>query len=461
MSAADLTAGISKGDEKMAYTFKGGVHPDDHKRHTSSIPIYVLDGVSEHVFPLQQHIGAPLTPVVEIGERVKVGTKLADSEAYVSVPLHSSVSGTVKAIEKRLHPNGAMVTSVIVENDGEYLIDDDVRPKGKLEELSAEEIIKIVREAGIVGMGGAGFPTHVKLSPPKDKKIEYVIVNGAECEPYLTSDHRVLLESPEMVLFGLKAVMKVFNLSEGHIAIEQNKPDAILTVEKLLSEYEGVKLCELKTKYPQGAEKQLIKAITGREVPSGGLPADVGVVVINVDTAAAIATAIKTGMPSIRRIVTVSGDAVANPANFEVRLGVSFEYIFEKAGGFTKEPEKIIMGGPMMGQAQSTLEVPVIKGTSALLAFGSDMAVYKEEESCIRCGKCVSACPMKLMPLYLNMYALEGDLEMCEKYNILDCIECGVCSYLCPGRRHPVQNIRVAKQKILEIKRAKANKDKK
>lgn len=293
----------------------------------------------------------------------------------------------------------------------------------------------------------------MKLSPPKEKKIEYVIVNGAECEPYLTSDHRVLLETPDMVLFGLQAVMRVFGLSEGYIGIEQNKPDAILLIEKKLHDYTGIKLCELRTKYPQGAEKQLIKAITGREVPSGSLPADVGAVVINVDTAVAIATAIQKGMPSIRRIVTVSGDAVAQPANFEVKLGVPFRYLFEKAGGFKKEPEKIIMGGPMMGQAQISLDIPVVKGTSALLAFSRDMTVYDESAACMRCGKCVKACPMHLMPLYLNMYAQLGDWEMCEKYHILDCIECGACSYLCPGRQHPVQNLRVAKQKVLELRR--------
>lgn len=440
----------------MAYTFSGGIHPDDQKSYTNQIPITVLDGVDEHVFPLQQHIGAPLAPVVEIGAHVKVGTKIADTEAFVSAPLHSSISGTVKAIEKRLHPSGVPVMSIVVENDGLYEIDEQVRPKGKLTDLSPDDIRKIVREAGIVGMGGAGFPTHVKLSPPKEKKIEYVIVNGAECEPYLTSDHRVLLETPDLVLFGLQAVMRVFGLDTGHIAIEQNKPDAILLIEKKLSEYPGVKLSELRTKYPQGAEKQLIKAITGREVPAGGLPADVGAVVINVDTAAAIATAIQKGMPSIRRIVTVSGDAVAQPANFEVKLGVPFRHLFEKAGGFKKEPEKIIMGGPMMGQAQISLDIPVVKGTSALLAFSRDMTVYDESAACMRCGKCVKACPMHLMPLYLNMYAQIGDWEMCDKYHILDCIECGACSYLCPGRQHPVQNLRIAKQKVLEIKRAQA-----
>lgn len=440
----------------MAYTFKGGVHPDDNKRHTNSIPIRVIDGISEHVFPLQQHIGAPLEPLVQIGDSVKVGTKIADSEAFVSAPLHSSISGTVKAIEPRLHPNGAKVKSIIIENDGEYMIDESVQKRGEIEDLSAEEIIKIVREAGIVGMGGAGFPTHVKISPPKEKKIEYVIVNGAECEPYLTSDHRVLLESPDMVLDGLRALMRVFGLSEGYIGIEQNKPDAILLIAEKLKEekYSGIKLCELKTKYPQGAEKQLINAITGRVVPSGGLPADAGAVVVNVDTSVAIATAILTGMPSIRRIVTVSGDAVKEPANFEVRLGMSFDSLFEKAGGFAKEPVKIIMGGPMMGQAQSSTDVPVVKGTSALLAFSADVDVYGEDEVCVRCGKCVKSCPMHLMPLYLNMYAKDKDWQMCDKYNVLDCIECGVCSYLCPGRQHPLQNIRTAKQKVAEMKRA-------
>ena len=444
----------------MAYTFKGGIHPDDCKEYTKNIPITVLDGAPEHVFPLQQHIGAPLEPIVEIGSYVKVGTKIADSEAFVSAPVHSSVSGVVKAIEKRAHPNGAQVMSIVVENDGEYMVDESVQPKGELHDLLPEDIRAIVREAGIVGMGGAGFPTHVKISPPKDKRIDYVIVNGAECEPYLTSDHRVLLESPDMVIFGLKALMRVFELDEGYIAIEQNKPDAILLIEEKLAKMQnrGIKLCELKTKYPQGAEKQLIKAITGREVPSGGLPADVGAVVVNVDTAVAIATAIKTGMPSIRRIVTVSGDAVSQPSNFEVRLGASFAYVFDKAGGFAKDPAKIIMGGPMMGQAQDSIDVPVVKGTSALLALSTSADVYDEKGVCIRCGKCVKACPMGLMPLYMKLYAQNGDWEMCEKYNVLDCLECGACSYTCPGRQHPVQSIRTAKQKVMEIKRARDKK---
>lgn len=438
----------------MALSFKGGIHPNDHKMYTSSIPITVLDGAPEHVYPLQQHIGAPLSPTVEIGQRVMVGQKIADTDAFVAVPLHASVSGKVVNIEPRLHPSGAKVTSVVVENDGSYEIHSSVQPKGEIETLSPEQIIQITREAGVVGMGGAGFPTHVKLSPPKEKKIQFVIVNGAECEPYLTSDHRVMLESPELVLMGLKAVMKVFGLGEGTVAIESNKPDAIISMEKHSSKFEGVKILELRTKYPQGSEKQLIKAVTGRKVPSGGLPADVGVVVINVDTAVAIATAIKTGMPLIRRIVTVSGDAIAEPSNFAVRIGAPFSYVIDKAGGFEKEPAKVIMGGPMMGIAQSSLEVPVVKGTSGILVFSEALSVFEESGRCMRCGKCVKACPMGLMPLYLNLYAKAGDWDMCEKYNILDCIECGVCSYLCPGRQHPVQNLRVAKQMVLERRRA-------
>ena len=445
----------------MALTFKGGIHPDDCKSYTNKIPIHVLDGTAVHVFPLQQHIGAPAEPVVEIGQKVYVGTKIADSRAFVSSPIHSSISGTVKAIEKRLAANGTYVNSIIIENDELYEVDSSVKPKGNIEDLSPAEIIGIVREAGIVGMGGAGFPTHVKLSVPPEKKIDYVIVNGAECEPYLTSDHRVLLEKPELVLDGLRAVMRIFGLDKGYIGIEQNKPDAIINVNTVLEKnekYKGISVKELVTKYPQGSEKHLIYAVTKREVPSGKLPADVGCVVINVDTAAAIGRAIKKGMPVIKRIVTVSGDCVASPANFSVRLGADIGYLFEKAGGFKKEPAKIIHGGPMMGIAQSSLDVPVTKTTSGLLAFSKSKLVFNEQSRCMRCGKCVSACPMHLMPLYLNMYAKKGDWDMCEKYNAADCIECGVCSYMCPGRQHPVQNIRVAKQKLLERKRQAAGK---
>ncbi len=438
----------------MALTFKGGIHPEDCKSYTKDIPIHVHEGDDEHVFLLQQHLGAPTEPIVEIGQKVLVGEKIADSQAFVSAPIHSSVSGVVKAIEKRLAPNGTYVNAIIIENDRLYEEDSAIALRDDLDKLSPKEIINIVREAGIVGMGGAGFPTHVKLTVAPEKKIDYVIVNGAECEPYLTSDHRILLEKAYNVLDGLKAVMKIFGLDKGYIGIENNKPDAIISVKNLLEKYPGIEVRELVTKYPQGSEKQLIYSITKREVPSGGLPADVGCIVINVDTARAIGRAIRRRMPLIKRIVTVSGDCIKSPANFSVRIGASLRSLIDAAGGFICEPAKIIHGGPMMGVAQSSIDVPVIKTSSGILAFSKNMVVYNEQAKCIRCGKCVSACPMHLMPLYLNMYAKKGDWDMCDKYNAADCIECGVCSYLCPGRQHPVQNIRIARQKILEKRRA-------
>ena len=444
----------------MALTFKGGVHPNDHKANTCEIPIKAIEGANEHVYPVSQHIGAPAEPIVNVSDRVFVGTKIADSAAFVSAPVHSSVSGTVKAIENRLLANGNTVRCIVVENDFLYEVDPLVKPKGDIENLSPEEIIKIVREAGIVGMGGAGFPTHVKLSPPKDKKIDRIIVNGAECEPYLTSDHRVMLEHPEMVVYGLRAVMKVFGLDEGYIAIEKNKPDAIAVMKQEAEKNNGINVCALKTKYPQGSEKQLIYAVTKRAVKSGTIPADSGCIVINVDTAVAIATAILTGMPSIRRIITVSGDAVSEKANFEVKTGVSLRHVFNKVGGFVCDAAKIIHGGPMMGVAVANLDVPVTKGTSSLLAFKSTEIIYDPNSECIRCGKCVKACPMGLMPLYLRIFSNERDWDMCEKYNAHDCIECGSCSFICPAKTHPVQSIRIGKAKVLEKKRAEAAKKK-
>ncbi|MCX7715246.1 MAG: electron transport complex subunit RsxC [Clostridia bacterium] len=437
----------------MPATFKGGLHIEDFKDFTNKLPIKKLSDCGQHIFPLQQHIGAPLEAVVKVGDYVKVGQKIADSSAFVCAPLHSSVSGTVTDIKPFIHPSGAVVTSIAIENDFLYNISESVIPKGDPTNYTPEQIIAIIRDAGIVGLGGAGFPTHVKLSPPPDKKITHVIVNGAECEPYLTSDHRRMLESPDMILYGLKIAMRVLGLSNGYIGIETNKADAIKTMTAAADAYKGVKIIPLKTKYPQGAEKQLIKAITKRSVPSKGLPADVGVIVLNIDTVTAIANVFKTGMPLTSRIVTVSGDCVKEPGNFEVPLGVPFRHIFENAGGFMKEPRKIIMGGPMMGIAQFSLDAPSIKTTSALLALSDVGKTYDDISPCIRCGKCVNSCPMHLMPLYLNKAVSEGDLETAEKYNILDCIECGICSYLCPGRQNPLQHIRVAKQQIIEKSR--------
>lgn len=434
----------------MAFTFKGGLHIPDHKTATNQLPIKEIDGSAIHIFPVIQHIGAPAAPVVGVGDKVSVGDVLADSDAYVSVPIHSSISGVVKEIKDYPHPSGNLVKSIVVENDGLYTLSEKITPKDP-DKMTPEEIVKVVRDAGIMGMGGAGFPTHVKLSPPKDKKITHVIVNGAECEPYLTSDHRRLLETPQDVIDGLKICMKIFGLEKGYIGVESNKPDAIKALKGLNDQ--SVEVVTLVTKYPQGAEKQLINAITKRQVPSGGLPADVGVIVLNVDTATSISKAFRTGMPAIRRIITMSGDCIKNPQNFDTPIGMPISELIERAGGLQQEPEKVIIGGPMMGVAQYTLDVPVIKTTSAILALSKAETVIDADTPCIRCGKCVDSCPMRLMPLYLNKYIRQGNLEMAEKYHVMDCIECGLCSYLCPGMQGPLNNIRIAKQKILANRR--------
>jgi len=433
-------------------TFKGGLHVPDHKEETCKKPVIECEGAPVHIFPLQQHIGAPLEIKVQVGDYVKVGTVLADAEAFLSVPLHSSVSGTVTDIKPHLHPSGAEVTSIFVQNDYKYEVSEDVTPKN-VEGMTPEEIVKVIHDAGIVGMGGAGFPTHVKLSPPKEKKVTHLIMNAAECEPYLTSDHRRLLEDTAFVVLGLKICARVFYLEKAYIGIEANKPDAVKVLRDLKDS--KIEVVELKTKYPQGSEKHLIKAITGKRVPSGGLPVDVGAIVINVDTAYEIAEAFVLGLPVYQRIITVAGDCIKDPGNFRVRMGTPFEFVIEKAGGFIGEPKKLINGGPMMGIAQYSTAVPTVKTTSAILALSETATTFDDYSPCIRCGQCVKKCPMRLMPLYLSKYAESGDLEMCEKYHILDCIECGLCSFLCPGRQSPLQHIRVAKQKILENRRKK------
>lgn len=437
----------------LALTFRGGLHIPDHKENTNNIPVKSADGVPIHIFPLRQHIGTISEPCVNVGDYVYVGETIAKSDAFVSSPIHSSVSGTVIKIEPHIHPSGDAVTSIFIENDFTYKTHPDIKPPKSYLEMTSNEIISVIRNAGIVGMGGAGFPTHVKLSPPPEKKISYIIVNGAECEPYLTSDHRRMLESPDDILYGLKVVMKLFSLDNGYIGIEKNKTDAIkLLSEKAVSE-SGIHIKTLKTKYPQGAEKQLIRAITRRQIPSGGLPADVGAIVINTDTVCAIANAFKTGMPLTERIVTVSGECAAKPCNLKVKLGTPLKNVIEQAGGFSDEPQKLILGGPMMGSAIFSEEIPVIKTTSCLLAFAEQVSNYEEDSPCIKCGKCVSHCPMHLSPLYLAKYASERRFDMCEKLHILDCMECGLCSYLCPGLQAPLVKIRLAKQEILKNRR--------
>ena len=431
----------------MAATFKGGFHIRDHKELTNTIPTKRVPDCDMHIFPMRQHIGAPLKPLVQIGDKVKVGQKIADSEEFVSAPVHSSVSGTVTDIQQYFHDSTAMVDAIFVKNDKEYTVSEDVCPKDYTK-MTTEEILKTIREAGIVGMGGAGFPTHVKLAPRN--KVDYVIINGAECEPYITSDHRYMLENADDIIYGLKIAMKALGLSDGHIGVELNKPDGMEAL-KASKEYgANIHIIALKTKYPQGAEKQLIKAVTGRNVPAGKLPADAGAVVVNVATAVAIANAFKTGMPAIEKNVTVSGDAVQNPSNFRVRTGVPVKFLIEQAGGFKNEPEKIVSGGPMMGISQYNTDYPVTKTTSSVLAISKAEKTYDPDSPCIRCGRCVDHCPMRLMPFKLSEASRKDDIEMARKYNILECIECGLCSYICPANKNLLQFIRMIKPEVMK-----------
>ncbi len=440
-----------------ALTFKRGVHPPDSKEYTNKKPIEILmpkEG-AEIVVPMSQHLGAPCEPIVEKGDRVLLGQKIADSEAFLSAPIHSSVSGTVKEIRQVLTPSGAMSKAIVIINDGNFEEDPSLGKDTNYESFSKEKILEKIRNAGIVGLGGAGFPTHIKLNPPADKKIDTIILNAAECEPYLTTDHRVLLEKTDRVVKGLEIILKIHPEAQGYIAIETNKPDAIEVLTKATANISKITVVPVKTKYPQGSEKQMIYAVTKREVPSGKLPADVGCIVDNVDTVLAIERAVVKDRPLMRRIVTLSGGAVKNPGNYQVRLGMSFRELIDMTGGFVEEPAKVIAGGPMMGVAVYSLDVPLIKTSSAILCLTEEESKLPEESNCIRCGKCVGVCPMGLVPLELNGDALANDFESFEKNHGLDCIECGSCSFVCPAKRHLAQSIRVTKRTVMAMKRKK------
>jgi electron transport complex protein RnfC len=436
-------------------TFRGGVHAPHRKNDTRNKAIEIMKAPGLVYIPLQQHIGAACQPLVKPGDVVKLGQKIGEPGGFVGAPVHASVSGIVKDIRQVPHPSVGSGLAVVIENDGKDEPDDSITP-GDISSMDADRIKELILEAGIVGMGGAAFPTHVKLSPPKEKPIDTVILNGAECEPYLTADHRLMLEAAEDVADGLKVIMKVLGVERAYIAIEDNKPDAVRIMTDTVKEVQGVDVTVLKTKYPQGAEKQLIYVVTGRQVPSGGLPMDVGVIVSNVGTSAAIARAIKTGMPLVERVVTVTGSGVAEPKNLMVRIGTSFMDVIQACGGFVEEPAKVISGGPMMGIGQYTLDVPVIKGTSGILVLTREEAKIPDVEPCIRCAKCVDACPMGLMPLMISAYALKEDYDNSEKFHAMDCIECGCCSYSCPAKRPLVQSIRVAKKMITDKRKRAA-----
>ncbi|SDJ56044.1 electron transport complex protein RnfC [Lachnospiraceae bacterium G41] len=430
------------------FTFHGGIHPYDGKDISKDKPIVDYSPKGLMVYPLSQHIGAPAEPVVEIGEHVLVGQLIAKETGFVSSPIYSSVSGTVKAIEPRRIITGDHVKSIVIENDGAY---DEVEftPNPDYTKLSREEIVSLIQKAGIVGMGGAGFPTHVKVSPKEPDKIEYIIANCAECEPYLTSDYRIMIETPEKLVEGLRIELSLFNNARGILAVEDNKPDCIKILKELTKNDEKITVIGLKTKYPQGSERHLIFATTKRAINSSMLPADAGCIVNNVDTICSIYQAVVEGRPLLHRIVTVTGDCVKNPQNFRIPIGTNYHELIDEAGGFIKEPEKIVSGGPMMGFAIFDLDVPATKTSSALLCLSKDQISSAKETACINCGRCVEVCPGRVVPSKLADFAQNGNREMFEKYNGMECCECGCCSYICPAKRYLTQSIKSMRRMIL------------
>lgn len=435
-------------------TFKGGIHPYDGKELSKDKPIREAVPKGDLVYPLSQHIGAPAIPIVAVGDTVLRGQKIAEAGGFVSAPIYASASGCVKAIEPRRVVVGDMIDSIVIENDGEFK-SVEFQETEDVTALSGEEILTKIKEAGIVGMGGAGFPTHVKLSPKEPDKIEYVIANCAECEPYLTSDYRRMVEEPEKLISGLKIVLQLFKNARGVLAVEDNKPDCIEKLKELTKDEPRLEVRALMTKYPQGSERQLIYAVTKRAINSTMLPADAGCIVDNVDTLVAIHNAVKLGKPLMHRIVTITGDAVKEPGNFSVYIGTSFSELIELAGGFKEQPKKVISGGPMMGFALFNLELPTTKTTSALVCLAEDEVARLEPGPCINCGRCVEVCPERLVPSRLADYA-ERHLEApFEKWNGIECVECGSCSFICPARRQLAQAIKSMKKTVLANKRQK------
>ncbi|MFH1943601.1 MAG: electron transport complex subunit RsxC [bacterium] len=426
-------------------SFSGGAHPREEKHWTEHQSIETLPLPGEVIIPLQQHIGAPAEPIVEKSETVKTGQALGKTNKFVSVPSHASLSGTVKAVESRPHPLGTDLLSIIIESDGNDTRVNSFETDADYFNLSKEEMKKRIQDAGIAGMGGAAFPTHVKLSPPPEKPIDTVFLNGVECEPYLTADHRLMLEKPTAILNGLRIIMKILDVHTAIIGIEKNKPDAIRLMREMTASDKTMTVLPLNVKYPQGAEKQLIKAGTGREVPSGGLPFDVGCLVHNVGTALSIYEAVSSRKPLIERVVTVTGPGVKSQKNLLVRIGTPFRNLIEFCGGYANSAAKLINGGPMMGISQVTDEVPVIKGTSGILVLDEKAARMKPEEPCISCARCVDVCPMKLLPSRIAGFVEYGRVVHAVEIGLLDCIECGTCGFICPSKRNLVHYIKLGK----------------
>ena len=436
-------------------TFRGGIHPYEGKELSKDHPIEKYLPKGDLVYPLSQHIGAPSVPCVKKGDTVLAGQKIADAGGFVSVPLHASVSGTVKGIEKRLNATGSMVDCIVIENDQQY--QETEFQEARLEDLTKEEILNRIKEGGVVGMGGAGFPTHVKLAPKDPSKIEYILVNGAECEPYITSDYRRMIEEPEKVVKGLQVILTLFDSAKGYICIEDNKPDCIAKMKELVKDIDRMEVKELKTKYPQGGERTLIYAATGREINSTMLPADVGCVVDNVETVISVYKAVILGRPVNSRVVTVTGDGIKEPKNLLVLAGTDMSELVDAAGGLKAKIAKAISGGPMMGFALYDLHVPCTKTTSAFLFLEHD-AVSEAQEiqtACINCGRCVSVCPGHVLPARLAKLAERGDMAGFEALDGMECCECGCCSYICPAKRPLTQSIKSMRKMVLASRRKK------
>ncbi len=436
-------------------SFKSGVHPFEGKSYSQNMEIKSINADKIMVFPMSQHIGAPAKPVVKVGDRVLKGMKIAEAASFISSPVYSSVSGTVKAIEECHMISGTPSIAITVENDFE---DECVQGFGESrnpDALSEEEIVNIISESGIVGLGGAGFPTGVKLSPKNKDSIDYIIVNGAECEPYLTSDYRIMLERAEQILAGVSVILRLFAHARAVIAIEDNKPEAIHVFEEKCSAYDKISTMRLKTRYPQGGERRLIASVTGRKINSHMLPADAGVVVINAATVYAIYNAVCRNIPLISKVVTITGDGVQSPCNAEVPLGVFFSYVMEQCGGLKENAVKLISGGPMMGMAMPGLDFPVIKTSSSVLAITSDDVAKMKTTACIHCGRCVGVCPENLVPQLMAQAAKAENYERFETLNGMECIECGCCTYVCPAKRPLTQTFKLAKIAVRATKTAK------
>ena len=431
-------------------TFRSGIHPQESKHFTESLPIEILPDPKEVFIPLQQHIGAPCKPTVEVGDEVKIGQVVGSSEAFVSSPVHATINGKVKDISRYPSPTGTrtMMVHIVASDEESEIVNAESVTEVDWSTLSVDELKSRIKKAGIVGLGGAAFPTHVKLSPPEDKPIDTFILNGCECEPFLTADHRMMIENSDKILKGMAIIMKVLGVEDGYIGIESNKPDAVEKIAETAKDY-GFKVLTVKTKYPQGAEKMLIKAVKNRKVPTGGLPMDVGTVVQNIGTAAAVADAVLIEKPLTKRVVTVTGNGIKEPKNLLVTIGTKFSDVIEYCGGLVDETSQVFMGGPMMGIAQFDLSVPVVKATSGIVCTTE----YKQVEplACIGCGSCVQSCPMFLMPTRLARLSYIRHWSDADQMGIMNCIECGSCAYVCPSNIPLVQWIRVGKQKVYEL----------